>query len=98
MEVKGRFDLFNKSLNRVKNVLEQLIKVKRDPSGINSEEYRSIIESKYERSSLGSDIISENLLSNIDLIFISDSADIVLKTNSKEKPIIGSIDIDLNYI
>jgi hypothetical protein len=106
--VEGRFELFNKSLNRAKNALEQLIKVEREPNGIDAEDYKNIIQTKYGRSSFNSDIISENLLSNIDLaIFIRYSSDIlnsnvcsefieILKTNSKGRPIIGSIVVDPN--
>lgn len=85
MSVEGRFELFNKSLNRAKDVLEQLIKVEREPNGIDSEKYKNSIQSKYGKNSFNSDISSENLLTNIDLaIFIRYSSDILNSTVCSE--------------
>lgn len=102
---KTTLDLINKALYRAKNTLEKLIKVKREPNGISAADYKQSLEENFGDDYFSSQILTENLLENIDLVifidYISSSSSlltkcneypkILRKKNGNQRPIIGSI-------
>ena len=57
---------------RAKNTLEKLIKVQRKPNSISVEEYKQLLEEYFGNDYFSSNILTENLLENIDLVIFID--------------------------
>ena len=71
------------------NTLEKLIKVQKEPNGISVEDYKRSLEENFWNDYFSSQILTENLLENIDLVifidYISSSSSLLTKHNEFPK-------------
>jgi hypothetical protein len=98
-------ELIYKALNKAKNTLEKLIKVQRESNIISAEDYETLIKTNFNPNYFNSEISSNNLLQEIDLVILieykilsnlncSECPLILKRKNENGRPIVGYINFN----
>lgn len=97
--------LIYKALNKAKNALEKLIKVQRESNIISAQDYQTLLINNFNPNYFNSEISSNNLLQEIDLVILieykmlnnpqcSEFPKILKRKNENGRPIVGCIIFD----
>lgn len=101
----NELELINQALNKAKSTLEKLIKVQRESNIISAEDYETLIKTNFNPNYFNSEISSNNLLQEIDLVILieykiisnlncSECPLILKRKNENGRPIVGYINFN----